>query len=181
LLTAPPTVIYVVCNTLPNPDVCSNQTTITITLDTPPIAIDNLNLTYTGTTATPIDVLANDTTGDTVVATTVSLVVPAGATGGTPDANGDILSVVVPNEGTWTVDPVTGTITFTPLATFTGIPTPIKYNVEDAQGTQSNDATVSFNVPPIAIDNLNLTYTGTTATPIDVLANDTTGDTCKGC
>jgi CshA-type fibril repeat protein len=40
-------------------------------------------------------------------------------------APGDGKELVVSGEGTWTVDPVTGAITFTPETGFTGNPTPI--------------------------------------------------------
>ena len=45
------------------------------------------------------------------------------------DADGDNDSLTIPNEGTWTVDPTTGDITFTPDAGFTGDPTPIRYTL----------------------------------------------------
>ncbi|MCS4536511.1 hypothetical protein NXS99_09135, partial [Corynebacterium sp. HS2168-gen11] len=47
---------------------------------------------------------------------------PAGAT-----VSEDGRTLTVPNEGTWTVDPATGAMTFTPLDSFAGDPTPVKY------------------------------------------------------
>ena len=80
-------------------------------------------------TPTTVDVLANDTTGDTIDPTTVSIV------GGTDtDANGTLDELVVPGEGTWSVDPATGEITFTDDGTFTGDPSVISYTGEDAEG-----------------------------------------------
>ncbi|WP_405292449.1 hypothetical protein, partial [Algibacter sp. Ld11] len=85
--------------------------------------------------------------------TTVSLVAPTNATSIVTDANGDVTSFAVPNEGTWSVDETTGAITFTPLSTFTEDPTVISYNVEDNDGNQSNNATVTIDYVPVAEDN----------------------------
>ncbi|WP_221391115.1 Ig-like domain-containing protein [Dyadobacter sp. NIV53] len=114
-------------------------------IEIPPVAtadVSNNNVNGTPVTVTP---LTNDTDADgTTDPTTVSLVAPVGSTTNTTDANGDITSVTIPGEGTWTVDPTTGAITFTPLVTFTGNPTAISYNVEDNAGKVSNDATVTI-------------------------------------
>lgn len=53
---------------------------------------------------------------------------------------------MVSGEGTWTVNPADGQITFTPLGTFRGSPTLISYTVRDVDGDLSNVATVSFTV-----------------------------------
>ncbi|WP_452223841.1 Ig-like domain-containing protein, partial [Lacinutrix chionoecetis] len=71
----------------------------------------------------------------TIDASTVNIVT-AGATD--TDGDGDNDELVVPGEGTWTVDDTTGAVTFTPEAGFTGDPTPIDYNVEDNDGNVSN-------------------------------------------
>jgi CshA-type fibril repeat protein len=42
--------------------------------------------------------------------------------------------VVVPGEGTWTVDTSTGKVRFTPLASFTGAATPLNYRMANAVG-----------------------------------------------
>ena len=49
-------------------------------------------------------------------------------------------TLVVPGEGTWTVDPVTGEVTFVPEDGFEGDPTPVKfvgtkYNGQRVHGT----------------------------------------------
>jgi hypothetical protein len=51
-------------------------------------------------------------------------------------------SVVVPGEGVWTVSG--GTVVFTAEESYTGIPTPIYYVVEDDQGNQTNAAQVAI-------------------------------------
>lgn len=84
------------------------------------------------------DVLANDVTGDTVDPATVQIV-------GTANP-GDPL--VVPGQGTWTVDPATGVITFTPQAGFVLDPDPISYVVSDAHGNVSAPAELSADYLP---------------------------------
>ncbi len=67
-------------------------------------------------------------------------------------------SVVVNRQGTWTVDPVTGSITFNPEASFKGDPTPISYTVTDSTGLVSNPATVTLDYlaanPPVATNDI---------------------------
>ncbi len=80
-------------------------------------------------------------------------------------------SLVVPNEGTYTVN-ANGTITFDPLPGFTGDATPISYRIEDSQGRQST-ATAAVTVVPApssSDDNSSTTYN--TAKSVAVLAND---------
>ncbi|MFC6098126.1 gliding motility-associated C-terminal domain-containing protein [Flavobacterium qiangtangense] len=113
-------------------------------VDVAPIATCNA-LCYTqGSSSVPVNVLANDTTGDTVVATTVSLVVQTGATGVVTDANGDVTSMTITGQGTWNVDPVTGVIYFAPLTSITINPTPVYYTVDDAEGNTSNIAKITL-------------------------------------
>ncbi|WP_299716791.1 hypothetical protein, partial [uncultured Tenacibaculum sp.] len=106
----------------------SNEATITLSSDPLPIASDD-NGDYTpGNPSDPIDVAGNDTTGDTVDPTTVSLDttgLPAGSSCTNTDMDGDCIEVTVPGEGAWTVNPTTGEVVFTPEGSFTGDPTPI--------------------------------------------------------
>ncbi len=108
----------------------SNEATITV--DYVPVASDDLS---DNNNAGPVevDVLSNDINGDQVVATTVQIVGTASA--------GDPL--VVGGEGTWTVNPTTGAITFTPEMGYSGNPTPINYTVMDDDGNTSNQALVT--------------------------------------
>ena len=89
-----------------------------------------------GTAHQPITVavLGNDSDVDgTLVASSVKI------TGTTNPGD----SLVVPGEGTWSVNTTTGAITFTALPAFSGAPTPITYTVADNSGVRSNAATVS--------------------------------------
>jgi uncharacterized repeat protein (TIGR03806 family) len=123
---------------------CSDTDDNYIPIDNLPVATDD-TVSSTLTSAVTIEVLANDTSGDAVIAATVSI------TGGVDtDANGTLDLLTVPNEGSWTVNATTGAITFTPTDTFTGNPTPITYAVEDAEGNVSNAANVTINATPIA-------------------------------
>ncbi|PIE46407.1 MAG: hypothetical protein CSA44_00005, partial [Gammaproteobacteria bacterium] len=94
-----------------------------------------------------INVLDGDSDPDgTLDPTTVEIV--GGTNGGK--------ELVVAGEGTWMVNPTSGEITFTPLASFNSDPTPIKYTVKDNDSDSSNEATVSIdyptpgNQPPVA-------------------------------
>jgi CshA-type fibril repeat protein len=97
-----------------------------------------------------IDVLANDNDGTYAFdATSVKITsIPDGAI-----LSEDGKTLTVPNEGLWSVDPVTGAITFTPNDDFVGDPTPISYTVSDTQGNESG-AEVVVNYPPLAVDDL---------------------------
>ncbi len=139
------------------------------TLPTSPVAIDDSKTDQITNSAVTLDVVANDTDDGTINPTTVTII----------DATEPDGSKVVPGEGTWSVDPVTGAITFTPEAGFTNDPTPITYTVEDNDGNLSNPATVTIDYavqPPVASDDSSTgNETGTPVT-IDVLANDSDPD-----
>uniref|UniRef100_UPI002603183D Ig-like domain-containing protein n=1 Tax=uncultured Tenacibaculum sp. TaxID=174713 RepID=UPI002603183D len=158
----------------------SDSATITVVSDSLPIASDD-NGDYTpGNPSNPIDVAGNDTSGDTVDPTTVSLDttgLPAGSSCTSIDTDGDCIEVTVPGEGVWTVNPTTGEVVFTPDGSFTGDPTPISYDIEDAQGNSDSAIIVVVSDPlPIATDDFGDFITGSPSDPIDVAGNDTTGD-----
>ncbi|NCA71969.1 MAG: DUF11 domain-containing protein, partial [Sphingobacteriia bacterium] len=103
----------------------------------PPSAVNDQSLGNPIGSVVTLQVLDNDSAypGLNLVPATVVL---DGA-----DAGSDGKTQTVPGEGVWTVDPVTGAITFTPESGFTGNPTPISYLVQDDQGNLSNAATVT--------------------------------------
>jgi CshA-type fibril repeat protein len=105
-----------------------------IVVDYVPVATLDESLANPTNTPVVVDVLNNDTTGDDVDPTTVQIV-------GTTNP-GDPLAV--PGEGTWTVNPLTGAITFTPEPGFTGDPTDITYTVKDDEGNVSDPASVNI-------------------------------------
>ena len=123
--------------------------TATITIDYVPVATDDSSTGNTTGTPVMVDVLANDTTGDIVDATSVQIV-------GTTNPGDDL---IVAGEGIWSVDPASGAITFTPEPGFTADPTDITYTVDDAEGNTSNAAVVSVDynqLPPVAVNDESL-------------------------
>ena len=142
------------------------STPVAVLADYEPVATDDIagNLPpgpYT------IDVLANDTDGDPIVPGTVQIVGTSGP--GQP--------LVVPGEGTWSIDPFVGTITFTPEPGFTLDPTPIQYVGQDDQGNPTDPANVTLDYAPVAQpDVISGVLPGEVAI-VNVLANDTLGDT----
>ncbi|MCR4030697.1 MULTISPECIES: PKD domain-containing protein [Flavobacterium] len=162
----------------------SDTATITVTyIAQAPVAYNDLSSGNPVNTAVTVNPLANNGSGvdadpdGTIDPSTVRLLNPAGATAIVTDSKGTT-SFDVPNEGKWSVNPVTGAITFTPLPTFHKDPTPIQYNVKDNDGNISNNATVTIDYVPVATNDRNTTP-GTPGQPvaINVAVNDTTGDT----
>lgn len=65
-----------------------------------------------------------------------------------PNTGEPVEELVVPGEGTWTVDPETGDITFTPEEGLEGNPTPIEYTVKDRDGNETGArVTVGYEEP----------------------------------
>ncbi|MEM7734300.1 MAG: Ig-like domain-containing protein [Deinococcota bacterium] len=151
----------------------SNPATITVSPGLGPVANDDTAVTPPDVPVT-VDILENDSDPDGVIdPTTVVLLDPVT---GNPDPDG---SVTIPGEGTYTVDPVTGEVTFDPEPGFTG-DSSIPYVVSDDDGNVSNPATLTVTVgtgpiPPIANDDSAETPAGTPIT-IPLTANDTDSD-----
>lgn len=101
------------------------------------VAVDD---SVSGTAGRPVLVnpLANDASGGTLDPTSVRLVASAGGAGAVVSADGRTLQM--PGEGTYTVDPVTGTVTFVSALGFTGVATPITYSVADMNGVRVSAA-----------------------------------------
>ena len=111
-------------------------TAVVTYLDPEPIPSDE-NLNNVAGTAVTVDVLAND--GD-VDPTTVMIIDPAT---GEP-----VTTLTVPGEGVWTVDPVSGALTFTPEDSFDGDPTPVDYVVTNVLGeVVTATATITYADP----------------------------------
>ena len=130
-----------------------------VTVSFSPTAVDDASLNNDQGSAVGVDVLGNDL-GD-LDPTSVTIV----------DGDERVTTLVVPGEGTWTVDPVTGVITFTPEDGFSGNPTPITYEVTDVLGeTSQADVTVTY--APVAVDDASLNNDQGSAVGVDVLGND---------
>ena len=135
------------------------ESTVEVTyLDPEPIPSDE-NLNNVAGTAVTVDVLAND--GD-VDPTTVMIIDPA---------TGDpVTTLAVPGEGTWTVDPVTGALTFTPEDGFTGDPTPVDYQVTNVLGlVVQATATITY-LDPVTPSVPVLAFTGVESYQLALLA-----------
>jgi CshA-type fibril repeat protein len=134
--------------------------TITPTVTPPPVPTATPNTgrgAYdTNQTVNPV---TNDTPGAptaTFVATTVKLCGANDPATPTVDEtvapNCNATSLTVPGEGTYTVNPVTGVVTFDPLPTFAGTATPVVYQVTDILNrTVSSTITLTVDPPPAPV------------------------------
>jgi CshA-type fibril repeat protein len=143
--------------------------TIHVVIGNAPVAAPDTATTLQGHPVT-LPLLANDHpgTGGTLVPGTTQLLDPAD---GTYKA-----SVTIADEGTWTVDPATGAVTFTPLSTYVGHSTPITYEVTDSFGntaTSTARATIAEVVPTASGDTATTPFR--TPVTVAVLANDSPG------
>ncbi|MBE7697338.1 beta strand repeat-containing protein, partial [Tenacibaculum finnmarkense] len=107
-----------------------------------PIANDDTNTTP-GTPGVDVSIalLPNDKLSDgsqaTVSNTSIKLIAPKG---GTLNADG---TVTIPNEGTWTLDPLTGIVTFDPEPGFTQAPATIDYQLTETSTGLTDNATIT--------------------------------------
>ncbi|TPW78003.1 Ig-like domain-containing protein [Schumannella soli] len=124
-----------------------------------PVAVDDVK--NGGKLGTPftVDVLANDK-GAFVAASVVIVGAP-----------GDGKTLVVDGQGTWTVDAVTGAVTFTPAAGYTGNPTPVKYTVTDVDGDTAT-ASVTVTYKPVAAADVSKNNKPGQPVTVNVLGND---------
>ncbi|MGL5829588.1 MAG: Ig-like domain-containing protein, partial [Angustibacter sp.] len=153
-------------------DTSGNTFTSTITITvTPPPAVKPDTATTPQNTNVVIDPLLNDlpsSTGKPLDPTSVLLKDPADGT--------FKKTVTIPGEGTYTVDPTTGKVTFDPLPTFTGTATPVTYQVKDSDGAAAT-STITVTVTPItptAVNDAGATPEDTNIT-LDILGNDVAG------
>lgn len=128
--------------------------------------------TTTQGTAVMVDVLRNDQ-GGTVPSSVVF------STSGEPtgaQASADGKQMTVPGEGTYTIDPSTGALTFTPVPSFRGTTSPVSYRVTDADGSTSA-AAVTVQVDAVAprVGNTTAATQQNTPTTVDVVADATPG------
>ena len=129
----------------------SNEATVTIEIDAPPVANDDKATTKESVPVT-IDVLANDTDLDKDIDPSTLTIITNGS------------------KGTATI--VDGKLVYTPKAGEVGTDT-ITYQVKDKNGNVSNEATVTIEIdaPPVAVDDKAATKESVPVT-VDVLAND---------
>jgi CshA-type fibril repeat protein len=122
-----------------------------------PWAVDDVSLS-TWDTNQVISVFSNDEfLGSSAMMSTLRICANVVTTQGAGlVAHGcDQMSLTVPGEGTYTVNP-DGTVTFDPLSTFHGTATPIRYQATDALGRFVNSTiTPTVDAPPVVITTSN--------------------------
>lgn len=96
-------------------------------------------------TATP-----QTSTGPAEGPQTTTVPVPAGQSITLVGPGGETDTVTIPGQGTYTLDPATGRITFVPVRGFAGTATPVTFRLKDARG-RSADATYAPSVTPPAV------------------------------
>ena len=118
----------------------SNEASITVDYpQTAPVANDDEELDQLFAQPVTVVVLANDTDPENNIdASTVKLF--------DPETDERVVSLVVQGQGVWSVEPVSGDITFTPIPGFIDDPTPVQYTVSDTTGLESNLASVTITV-----------------------------------
>ncbi|MBN9295973.1 MAG: tandem-95 repeat protein [Filimonas sp.] len=137
--------------------IASNISTVTITVNKPPTAVNDAASTNPNTPIV-LNTLGNDVVGDAaLVPSTVTI-------------------VKQPDHGTVTIDPVTGKVTYTPNQDYFGTDT-YTYTVKDANGAISNVATgtITVNKPPTAVNDAAVTNPNTPVV-LNTLGNDVVGD-----
>ncbi|MFC7431537.1 MULTISPECIES: Ig-like domain-containing protein [unclassified Agrococcus] len=135
-----------------------------VTIDYPQVAVDDAALDQPIQQPVTIDVLANDR--GVFDRATLAFIDPATGEALAPGAD-----LVVAGEGTWSIDPETGEVTFTPDPAFLGEPTPVDYQVANATG-QVVSATITITFVPLANDDADLANLAGETVTVDVLAND---------
>ncbi|WP_433831113.1 DUF7507 domain-containing protein [Flavobacterium anhuiense] len=103
-----------------------------------------------------IDVLANDTTGNTIVPETLGLVDPGNGTNLIIDGFGDIVGITIAGEGTWKANSA-GQVSFEPVSASVISPTPMAYLGRDAQGNTSNSALITLTAASMPVNTTTVT------------------------
>ncbi|MGV8886295.1 MAG: Ig-like domain-containing protein [Microbacteriaceae bacterium] len=105
-------------------DVNGQSDDATVTITYLPVASNDSSTGNTEGTAVTVDIIGNDT--GVFDPTSVQLI--------NPITGERVRTLIVSGEGTWTVNPTTGAITFTPQNGYTGDPTPVDYEITDLSG-----------------------------------------------
>jgi len=141
-----------------------------------PVAENDAATTPQGSPVT-VDVLATDAPGNPMTPLDRTSVVFAAA--GQPKGaalSDDGRSLIVPDQGSWTIDGRTGEVAFTPTASFRGEATPVSYRVSDVDGSTATAwvlVTVTAVGPQAAGDDASTEQN--TPVAVDVTTNDRPG------
>lgn len=117
---------------------CSKEDTYVPINDILPVATSDV-ITSTVSSTVEIPVIKNDTTGDLLLPSSLSII-----GGSDSDGNGTLDTYNKIGEGTWITNSK-GSIIFTPQSGFVGSPTSIQYNGKDLENNISNYASVEVN------------------------------------
>lgn len=96
-----------------------------------------------------------------------------------PGATGIQTTFTVAGEGTWSYAPLTGIVSFTPVAGFTVDPTPLTYRLIENATTLYDEATVRavYNqLPPLAVSDLTPAVNPGAVASVNLLTNDKLSD-----
>ncbi|WP_281633139.1 DUF7507 domain-containing protein [Flavobacterium luteolum] len=126
-----------------------------------------------GSPSGAINILSNDTTGNAIVPSTVSLVNPGTGTNIITDGEGDIVSITILGEGVWEVNSA-GQVTFEPQSSSVIAPTPMAYNGRDADGNISNNALITLTAASVPV-NTTVASQGCSPTTLTATASVPTG------
>lgn len=132
-----------------------------VTVQYPELVDDVWNTSDDPGTPQTVPVLDNDAPG--IDPSTVMII--------DPDTNATTDILVVEGEGTWSVDPSTGEITFEPEAEFVFDPSPVTY-IAEYNGEETNIATLIVNYPLLARDDEKLDNDYGTVVTLADLYND---------
>ena len=127
--------------------------TATVTITIAPDASPDISSGHAPGTTVSVDPLVNDASGVALDPASVEL--------HDPTTGEWVEQLTVPGQGTWVVDPATGTVTFAPAPGFDDDPDPIEYRVR-VDG--SPDTVVSSNVTIDYVEVVTTTTTTTTPT-----------------
>ncbi|MDP4865791.1 MAG: Ig-like domain-containing protein, partial [Crocinitomicaceae bacterium] len=120
----------------------SGVQTATVTIidaNIPPVANDNTTTTNEDVSVVLPTIQTNDTDADGIVI--------VGSIDLNPLVGGQQLTFT-DAQGTWTLNPTTGDVTFDPVSNFNGTAT-IQYTIDDNGGSTSNSANLTVNVTPV--------------------------------
>ncbi|RZM27907.1 MAG: tandem-95 repeat protein [Pedobacter sp.] len=147
--------VYIFRWTVTSTGGCAVSDDVQIIVNHPPVAVDDAIITPLNTPV-QIPVIDNDTDPEGVQTIVKS----------------SLVIKTAPQNGTITVNPTTGVITYTPNSGFSGTDT-FTYTIKDANGVESNIATVSVGVnqKPAGVDDAAAT-TPNTPVVIPVVTND---------
>ncbi|SDE89141.1 Por secretion system C-terminal sorting domain-containing protein [Dyadobacter soli] len=149
----------------------SDEATVTIDYLNNPIANNDIAGSSTPGASVTIAILNNDllVNGTTPFPGIVTVDIDAV----TPGAQS---LLIVPAEGSWTYDAVTGILTFSPLPGFSTFPSPITYTFAMGANSVSNPATVTVEeqVGPKANDDISINNAPGGTVLVPILANDLT-------